>query len=136
MSWTLPTLADWCTFFNRTDLYLILANGSKNKYSRVCQQLWHPTVELYDVLYFEQSAHTINGVSEAPIILPPTIEAYRERIDKVLERQELNILAEPSNRSFKAGIDFVAYRHFRTMIPPIILYSEFQQNGDSIPLQG
>lgn len=133
MSWTLPTLADWCTFFNRSDLYSVLSIGTKNKYPRVCQQLWHPTVELYDLLYFAQSAHTLKGVSEAPVMVPPEIETYKERISKVLQSQDLNFLDSVQRKSFNSGIDFIAYRHFRTLVPPVVLYSIFFKDEIACP---
>jgi len=125
-SWTIPTLADWCAIFNREDLYLLLAQGTKKSYSRICLQLWNPFLDIYKTLYLIPSAHVMNGTSEAPIQLPDTLEQYKERIRKVLKIKNFDILTNsPSKNSIVPFIDFLAFRHFRTLVPPIMHYAEY-----------
>lgn len=125
-SWMLPTLADWCVFFNRPELFLLLSHGAKTSYPRVCQQLWHPTVELMEHLYFAPAAHTLTGISEAPIPMPDSLEAYKERINKVIQTDEFNFFdGQLGTNRARPGLDLIACRHFRTLVPPAMLYREF-----------
>jgi len=123
MSWLLPTLAGWSVIFERDDLYEFIANNAKNEYPDVCLQLWHPTAQdLPKHLYFSRAQYKC-GESEAPVILPDTASQYRVQMEALLESESHNVAA--TSTAALAGIpalDLIAYRHFRTPVPPIFWY--------------
>ncbi len=123
MSWMLPTLAMWAAIFNLDDSYSALSNNSKSHYPDTCLQLWHPTDNVWQHLYF-QNACRVNGETEAPITLPESVNDFREQMKGLLELSKFNVLE--SSPGFKAGlvmIDFIAYRHFRSPVPPFLCYT-------------
>lgn len=134
MSWLLPTLAGWSVFFERDDLYEIIATNAKNEYPEVCLQLWHPTAQdLPKNLYFWQ-AHYHCGESEAPIILPASASEYRTRMMALLDSDRHNVAT--TSTAGLAGVpalDLIACRHFRTPVAPIFWYQFLQLKDSQAP---
>ena len=122
-SWMLATLAGWSVILGMDEMYEVLAQNFRDQYPGVCIQLWHPEKDLYQHLYF-QSAHSESGVTEAPIQLPATASEYREQMQVICESEFGKVLLEsPAAQSGLIALDFIAYRHFSTPVPPVFWYS-------------
>ncbi|MEI8572892.1 hypothetical protein U737_00135 [Methylomonas sp. LW13] len=123
ISWTLATIAGWSVILGMDDLYEVLAKNAKDAYPNVCIQIWHPEKDLYQHLYFE-TAHFDSGATEAPIHLPPTAAEYRKQMNMIRESDFGKILIDsPAAKAELIGLDFIAYRHFQTPVPPSVWYS-------------
>lgn len=120
MSWMLPTLAGWAVLLNHEELYNAIAKNTKTQYPEICLQLWHPTEDLGEHLYFQNACrHT--GASEAPVILPEAMDDYREQMKELLDLSQFNVFK--LSPGFNAGlgmIDLIAFRHFRTPVPSFL----------------
>jgi hypothetical protein len=129
MSWMLPTLAGWCIVLGMDEEYRVLANGAANSYPEVCLQLWHPDANLYNFLYFK-SAHFSCGASEAPIKLPEAAIEWRTYMSKILasDQSAISIASTALSAGFGA-IDLIAFRHFKTPIPPYFWYQFLKLNA-------
>jgi len=122
-SWMLATFAGWSVILGMDEMYEVLAQNVRDQYPGVCIQLWHPEKDLYQHLYF-LSAHSESGVAEAPIQLPPSAEEYRKQMVMVCKSEFAKVLTEsPAARSGLVALDFIAYRHFSTPVPPVFWYS-------------
>lgn len=122
-SWMLATLAGWSVILGMDEMYEVLAQNARDQYPGVCIQLWHPEKDLYQYLYF-QSAHSESGVAEAPIQLPATASEYRQQLQMICESEFGKVLLEsPAAQSGLIALDFIAYRHFSTPVPPVFWYS-------------
>ena len=127
-SWLVPTLMGLTTILKKEDGYSLLLKGIREYYPKMCAQLWHPTNDLYRHLYFHQAQHSI-GETEAPITFPDNMSDYQERMHELKEMNRYNFFKESS--AVKAGLaslDFIAYRHFRTPVPPALWYNIRKKN--------
>ena len=123
MSWMLATIAGWSVILGMDELYELLAKSAKDKYPKVYIQLWHPEQDLYQYLYF-QPAQFESGVTEAPIHLPSTAEAYRKQMKMAYESEYGKVLSgSPAAKSGLFVLDLIAHRHFSTPVPPVFWYS-------------
>jgi len=121
-SWTLATLAGWCAILGLDDRYELIARESRESYSEVCVQLWHPDADVYKHMYFEQAQFGC-GASEAPIELPLNASAWRDHIKTILKSNQAQIAsASPAAQAGISALDIVACRHFSTPIPPYFWY--------------
>ena len=122
-SWMLPTLAGWSVVFALPELYRRLASGGEEGgYPEVCRQLWHPTSDFYDNLYF-RATRLICGETEAPITFETELNDYRNKMDKMMAIDRYKVIDHsPAHLSDLFGLDFVACRHFRTPVPPSFWY--------------
>jgi|GEM_PF-1542573 len=57
---------------------------------------------------------------------PDDLRAYEQRILQVLKTEDLDVVT--GRLPSEALPEFVAYRHFRTLVPPFLLYSEFYKS--------
>ncbi|MCA3030050.1 MAG: hypothetical protein ING66_15825 [Rhodocyclaceae bacterium] len=131
MSWMLPTLAGWCVVFNLEDHYNLLARESKESYPKVCMQLWHPDENLYESLYFAPSQFKC-GASEAPLVLPPSMELWREHMLRVVDSSQKEVAtASPAAKHGIMSLDVIASRHFQTPFPPFFWYQLARDNQDN-----
>lgn len=122
-SWMLATFAGWSVILGMDEMYEVLAQNARDQYPSVCIQLWHPEKDLYQHLYF-QSAHSESGVAEAPIQLPATASEYRQQMQMICESEFGKVLLEsPAAQFGLIALDFIAYRHFSTPVPPVFWYS-------------
>ncbi|MER0217444.1 MAG: hypothetical protein DU481_15055 [Nitrosomonas sp.] len=63
-------------------------------------------------------------MTEAPIQLPATAGEYREQMQMICELEFGKVLLEsPAAQSGLIALDFIAYRHFSTPVPPVFWYS-------------
>lgn len=122
MSWMLATIAGWSVILGMDELYEVLAKNAKDKYAKVCIQLWHPEKDLYQYLYF-QPAHFDSGATEAPIHLPPTAEEYRKQMNMMRESEFGKIFHSPAAKVGLVALDLTAHRHFSTPVSPVFWYS-------------
>lgn len=121
-SWFLATLAGWTVILERADLYEVLAKNTKNDYPEVCLQLWHHAKDVPRHLYYWPAQYRC-GEAEAPIVLPDTIDEYRERMKAVLASARHDIRTfSPACLVGMDAIDLVASRHFRTPVAPFFWY--------------
>lgn len=130
-SWLLPTQAGWSVILERDDLYEFLSKSTKTYYPEVCLQLWHPTQDIAEHLYYG-SAQLHCGESEAPISLPEKPDEFRDRMKAVMKSERYNIFA--SSTACMAGVpalDLVACRHFRTPVAPFLWYQFLGGDGSS-----
>jgi hypothetical protein len=121
-SWIIPTLMGWAVILKKDDGYNVLLKGIKEFYPKMCSQLWHPTNDLYQHLYFHQAQY-VTGETEAPITFPESMNDYQERMNELKEMDRYSFFKESS--AVKAGLtilDFIACRHFRTPVPPALWY--------------
>ena len=122
-SWMLAAFAGWSVILGMDEMYEVLAQNVRDQYPGVCIQLWHPEKDLYQHLYF-QSAHSESGVTEAPIQLPATASEYRQQMQMICKSEFGKVLLEsPAAQSGLMALDFIAYRHFSTPVPPVFWYS-------------
>ncbi|ALS98917.1 hypothetical protein [Lacimicrobium alkaliphilum] len=130
MSWTLATIAGWCVILDLEDVYKALVEGATQDYPNTCIQLWHPEDDFYQHLYF-RPAHFVSGVSQAPIELPPSIEEYKKQMMQILESDFAKAISgSPAVKSRLLGLDFIAFRHFSTPVPPATWYGILRQEND------
>ncbi len=123
MSWMLASIAGFSVIMGMDALYEQLAKNARDKYPKVCIQLWHPEKDLYQYLYF-QPAQFESGVTEAPIYFPSTAAEYREQIVMICESEFKKVVSE--SPAAKAGLwvlDLIAHRHFSTPVSPVFWYS-------------
>ncbi|MGO2156915.1 MAG: hypothetical protein ACTH5V_14190 [Serratia proteamaculans] len=121
-SWIIPTLMGWTVILNKEEGYNALLKGIKESYPNMCAQLWHPTNNLYHHLYFHQAQY-VTGETEAPITFPDSMNDYQARMNELRGNDRYSFFKESS--ASKAGLtilDFIAYRHFRTPVPPALWY--------------
>lgn len=121
-SWIIPTLMGWAVILKKDDGYNALLKGIKEFYPKMCSQLWHPTNDLYQHLYFHQAQY-VTGETEAPITFPNSMNDYQERMNELKKMDRYSFFKESS--AVKAGLtilDFIACRHFRTPVPPALWY--------------
>ncbi|MDT7486046.1 hypothetical protein [Citrobacter koseri] len=121
-SWIIPTLMGLTVIMKKEEGYNVLIKGVKKFYPKMCSQLWHPTNDLYHHLYFHQAQYAI-GETEAPITFPDSMNDYQDRMNELSGMDRYNFFKESS--AVKAGLsalDFIAYRHFRTPVPPVLWY--------------
>lgn len=123
MSWMLPSLADWCVYFGKSALYETLVDERECALKRICLQLWHPTEELESYIFLKNAIHE-SGLTEAPIELMNSISEYKLRIKAIIEAKSLDVRKGTLSH---INLVFLACRHFRTLVPPFLIYSEFQQ---------
>jgi hypothetical protein len=122
-SWLIPTLATWSVILGQDDLYEVLANNSKNSYPEICLQLWHPTTECAQHMYYRSAADHCGEV-EAPICLPDTLAEYREMMRAILNTPRFDISTfSPACLAGMDAIDLIACRHFRTPVAPSFWFS-------------
>jgi len=122
-SWMLATFSGWSVILGMDEMYEVLAQNVRDQYPGVCIQLWHPEKDLYQHLYF-QSAYSESGVAEAPIQLPAAASEYRQQMQMICESEFGKVLLEsPAAQSGLVALDFIAYRHFSTPVPPVFWYS-------------
>jgi hypothetical protein len=124
-SWMLATFAGWSVILGMDEMYEVLVQNIRDQYPGVCIQLWHPEKDLYQHLYF-QSAHSESGVTEAPIPIQllATASEYREQMQMICESEFGKVFLEsPAAQSGLIALDFIAYRHFSTPVPPVFWYS-------------
>lgn len=130
-SWMIPTLVGWCVLLEKEEGYTALLKGIKESYTKICSQLWHPTNTFYDHLYFHQS-QCFTGETEAPITFPDNMGDYKIRMNDLRGKERYNIFKESSAMQANFTIlDFIAYRHFRTPVPPSFWYSMQRNSSDS-----
>lgn len=123
MSWMLATIAGWSVIMGMDELYELLAKNAKDKYPKVCIQLWHPEKDLYQYLYF-QPAQFESGATEAPIHLPPTAKEYRKQMNIVCESEFGKVFFDsPAAKTGLVALDLIAHRHFSTPVSPVFWYS-------------
>jgi hypothetical protein len=128
-SWLLATLAAWAVILERNDLYEVLTKNTKDKYSEVCLQLWHPTQDVAKHLYYWPAQYR-SGEAEAPIVLPDTADEYRERMKALLASTRHHIRTfSPACLVGMDAIDLVASRHFRTPVAPSFWYQLLPKEG-------
>jgi len=122
MSWMLPTLAGWAALLNHEEVYRLLAKHTKAEYPEICLQLWHPTEDVFQHLYFHNSCR-YSGESEVPISLPESMDEYRDQMKQLMGLSKFDVLKfSPGFRTGLGMIDFIACRHFRTPVPPYLCY--------------
>lgn len=122
MSWMLPTLAAWAVLLNHEDAYALLAKNTKAQYPEVCLQLWHPTEDVAQHQYFHNACRN-NGESEVPISLPEAMSEYRDQMKGLLSLSKFDVLkSSPGFNSGLGMIDLIAFRHFRSPVPPYLCY--------------
>lgn len=129
-SWLIPTLMGLTVILKKEEGYNVLLKGIKESYPKMCAQLWHPTDNLFEHLYFHQAQY-VTGETEAPIIFPDSINDYQDRMEQLKEMDRYSFFSESS--AVKAGLtilDFIAFRHFRTPVPPALWYRLKTKNVD------
>ena len=129
MSWMLASIASFSVIMGMDVLYEQLAKNARDKYPKVCIQLWHPEKDLYQYLYFKP-AQFESGVTEAPIYFPSTAAEYREQIDMICDSEFKKVVSD--SPAAKAGLwvlDLIAHRHFSTPVSPVFWYSLMGQGS-------
>lgn len=120
-SWSLATIAAWCVVFELNDHYAALARGAASSYSKVCAQLWHPTIGWPDSWYFGGSLD--QGEAEAPYALLSSAVEMTQRMKQFLERPDFDwVESSPTREVGLWALDFVACRHFRMPVPASAWY--------------
>lgn len=127
-SWLLPTLAGWAVNLRDERAYKALVAGLPHAFKGVTGQLWHPVESELERLYFGPLHHE-GGEAEAPVALPDSLEEHRQVMLELLTIERLAFVGKTS--AFKKGhfgLDFIAFRHFRTPVPATYWY-EFADEG-------
>jgi len=134
-SWTVPTIAQWAAILHEDEAYTGLVGLQENVLKQTCFQLWYPDEDTNGVVY-SGPAQFESGVSEAPIVLPPTAEEMRRNIGRT--RAESPVRSRVRSSATEAGLaflDFVACRHFKTPVDPAcwqLLNVEASSAGDPV----
>jgi hypothetical protein len=126
-SWMVPLVGEWMAVLQDDEGYsrLVVLNEILAKTSF---QVWYPDAETAEVLYAGPALET--GITEAPIVLPPTAEEMRARIRRIrTESPAKSQVITSANRAGIEWLDFIASRHFRTPPDPF-----FWQNVAKEPL--
>jgi len=122
MSWMLATIAGWCAILDEKYVYAALQESARLDYPETYIQLWHPDKDLYQHLYYNP-AHFKSGTSQAPIELPLDLEDYKKQMMLILDSEfGKAITKSPGAKSGMLGLDFIAFRHFSTPVPPATWY--------------
>lgn len=121
-SWLLPTLAGWSVNLNDDKGYRALVAGKEHAFKSVTGQLWHPVKDDLGKLYYSALRHD-TGEAEAPIFLPENLREHRDAMSELLLIERLAFVGETSAYGAgRFGIDFIAFRHFRTPVPAAYWY--------------
>lgn len=126
-SWMVPLIGEWMAVLNDDEGYSRLVSLNETLKDTTFQ-VWYPDDKTTEVLYAGPALET--GITEAPIVLPPTAEEMRARIWKI--RTESPAKSQLVTSAEQAGIgwlDFIASRHFRTPLDPAFWQS--LEKGDS-----
>jgi len=119
-SWALPTMADWCILFRKQEAYKFLAEGHARMFNWVCPGLWHPVSEDYRSIFYKRLTYS-TGANEVPIELDMLPEKYKTRMKMAFSDARF----KPSiNEDFSISDYLLACRHFRTNVPPALIYNE------------
>lgn len=125
-NWLLPNLADWCFLLELNELYEFLAYGAEKHYPWVCQQLWHPTVDVFEDFYFKPVVHS-SGIADAPLLVTAQRAKYGARIGLIKSNPDFDVISSsPAFKSSLPFLDFIACRHFRTPVAPFVIYNELR----------
>lgn len=117
-SWMVATIAQWVALLGDDNAYKALLKLREDKLKEMCPQLWYPD-ESTDSFRYHGPAHHEAGITEAPLVLPATIEEMRANMSKM--RAESPISKPVLSSAVRAGLpflDLIAARHFRTPIDP------------------
>ncbi|MDO9421069.1 MAG: hypothetical protein Q7T66_10430 [Herminiimonas sp.] len=121
-SWTLPTIATWCSLRGLSEQYQVLSNGSNTDYSNVCGQLWHPTQDWSSSWYYE-NAQFSTGDAEAPFHLPENSELLNQRVKDFMQLERYDWVKNSQTLAIGLwALDFVACRHFKNPMPASFWY--------------
>jgi len=126
-SWMVPLVGEWMAVLEDDEGYswLVTLNEVLNETSF---QVWYPDEKTAEVMYAGPALET--GITEAPIVLPPTAEEMCARIRRI--RTESPAKTQFVTSADRAGIgwlDFIASRHFRT--PPNPAFWQELEKGSS-----
>jgi hypothetical protein len=116
MSTLMPMLAEWCVVCDFNDLYCELVEIQKKLLNQTCYQLWYPDDEAINQFY-QQNAAKRMGTALAPITLPDSITDLKSNIKQMVDKEK----GHDELSSYKLGIvglEFIAYRHYRTPVIP------------------
>lgn len=117
-SWMVPLLGEWMAALEDEEGYSRLVTLNEVLHETTFQ-IWYPDEKTAEVLYAGSAVET--GITEAPIVLPPTTKEMRDRIRKI--RADSPAKQEYLTSAQKVGLwwlDFIANRHFRTPLDPIL----------------
>ena len=116
ISWTIPCLIEWCVLLDDASLYKsAISFASKTPW--LCNQRWIPSEEYSTKLFTTSAIHAHTGSSEI-LEFPQAMSDYQLEMAR---NQEEDVLVEQfrsaNQECCTPNIDFIAHRHFRSMIP-------------------
>jgi hypothetical protein len=117
-SWMVPLLGEWMAALEDEEGYSQLV--TLNEVLRETTfQVWYPDEKTAEALYVGSAVDT--GISEAPIVLPPTTKDMRDRIRTICTDSPARHKYITSAQKVGIGwLDFIANRHFRTPLNPVL----------------
>lgn len=127
-SWIVPLVGEWLAVLEDEEGYSRLV-GLNEILKETSFQIWYPDEKTAEGLYSGPTLET--GITEAPIILPPTSEEMRVRIRKIRTESPVKTRIVTSASSEGIGwLDFIANRHFRTPLDPVF-WQELEKRPSS-----
>ncbi len=130
-SWMVPLIGDWMAVLEDDEGYSQLV-GLNEVLKETSFQVWYPDEMTTEVLYAGPALQT--GITEAPIVLPPTAEEMRARIRRIrTESSAKTQFVTSANRAGIGWLDFIASRHFRT--PPDPAFWQELETGSPAAIQ-
>lgn len=130
-SWMVPLVGEWMALIEDDEGYSRLVDLNE-VLKETSFQVWYPDENTAEVLYAGPALET--GITEAPVVLPPTAQEMRARIWKI--RTESPAKTQFVTSADRAGIgwlDFIGSRHFRT--PPDPAFWQKLEKGPSAARQ-
>lgn len=116
VSWMVPLLGEWMAVLKHDEDYIRLV-GLNEILKETSFQVWYPDEKTAESLYSGPALDT--GITEAPIVLPPTAEEMRARIRGILTESPVKArIIKSTEREGIGWLDFIASRHFRTPLDP------------------
>lgn len=128
-SWMVPLLGEWMAVLHDSEGYSRLV-ALNEILKETTFQVWYPDERTAEARYAGSAVDT--GMTEAPIVLPQTVDEMCDRIRKI--RADSPAREKSLTSAQKAGIewlDFVANRHFRTPLDPV-LWQELVTGGVTV----
>lgn len=137
ISTIIPLLAQWAAMLNYDELYGFIHRIKESLLPETCCQLWYPDENTENYLY-NHAAQFESGITEAPMIIPDTLEEMISSIQELHEDSPVDInLVTSASSAGLPWLEIVASRHFGTPLNPILWQTvgiEISKKlGDQVP---
>jgi hypothetical protein len=109
-SWALATIGGFCALLQMNDAYMMLAEGQRKRYAKVCAQFWFPGNDWAEKWYYHSVVRE-NGYTDPIGILPQSSQELLTRMEQCCSQP---LLTRQCGNSI---LDLMACRHYQMPVP-------------------